>query len=93
MDQIKIDRSFIIGLADGEDDTLVRCMIDLAHNLGMTAVAEGVETEAVLDQLRDSIATPRRVLHRQARPAGRIAAWLKRRRRRIEELCTRGDLP
>ena len=36
VDEIKIDRSFIIGLADGEDDTLVRCMIDLAHNLGMT---------------------------------------------------------
>ena len=47
VDEIKIDRSFIIGLADGEDDTLVRCMIDLAHNLGMTVIAEGVETEDV----------------------------------------------
>jgi diguanylate cyclase (GGDEF)-like protein len=53
VDEIKIDRSFLRGLADGEDDTLVRCMIDLAHNLGMTAVAEGVETEAVLEQLAD----------------------------------------
>jgi diguanylate cyclase (GGDEF)-like protein len=53
VDEIKIDRSFIIGMADGEDDTLVRCMIDLAHNLGMTVVAEGVETEAVLEQLAD----------------------------------------
>ena len=51
VDEIKIDRSFLLGLADGEDDTLVRCMIDLAHNLGMTAVAEGVETEAVYQQL------------------------------------------
>jgi len=51
VDEIKIDRSFIIGLADGEDDTLVRCMIDLAHNLGMTVVAEGVENEAVYQQL------------------------------------------
>ena len=51
VDEIKIDRSFIIGLADGEDDTLVRCLIDLAHNLGMTVIAEGVETEAVLQQL------------------------------------------
>ena len=40
-------------MADGEDDTLVRCIIDLAHNLGMTAVAEGVETEAVFDQLAE----------------------------------------
>ena len=53
VDEIKIDRSFIIGLADGEDDTLVRCMIDLAHNLGMTVVGEGVETEAVLNQLAE----------------------------------------
>ena len=53
VDEIKIDRSFLLGLADGEDDTLVRCMIDLAHNLGMTAVAEGVETEAVFDQLAE----------------------------------------
>jgi diguanylate cyclase (GGDEF)-like protein len=51
IDEIKIDRSFIIGLADGEDDTLVRCMIDLAHNLGMTVVAEGVENESVYQQL------------------------------------------
>ena len=52
VDEIKIDRSFIIGLADGEDDTLVRCIIDLAHNLGMTVIAEGVETEAVLRAAR-----------------------------------------
>ena len=53
VDEIKIDRSFLLGLADGEDDTLVRCMIDLAHNLGMTAVAEGVETQAVFEQLAE----------------------------------------
>jgi EAL domain-containing protein (putative c-di-GMP-specific phosphodiesterase class I) len=53
VDEIKIDRSFIIGMADGEDDTLVRCMIDLAHNLGMTVVAEGVENEAVYQQLAE----------------------------------------
>jgi EAL domain-containing protein (putative c-di-GMP-specific phosphodiesterase class I) len=51
VDEIKIDRSFIIGMADGEDDTLVRCMIDLAHNLGLNVIAEGVETEMVLQQL------------------------------------------
>ena len=53
VDEIKIDRSFIIGLADGEDDTLVRCMIDLAHNLGLTVIAEGVETDAVMQQLAE----------------------------------------
>ena len=54
MDEIKIDRSFMLGLADGEDDTLVRCIIDLAHNLGLTAVAEGVETRGgVPEQLAE----------------------------------------
>jgi EAL domain-containing protein (putative c-di-GMP-specific phosphodiesterase class I) len=53
VDEIKIDRSFIIGMAEGEDDTLVRCMIDLAHNLGMTAIAEGVEGEEVLQHLAE----------------------------------------
>ena len=53
VDEIKIDRSFIIGLADGEDDTLVRCMIELAHNLGLSVVAEGVETEAAFSQLSE----------------------------------------
>jgi diguanylate cyclase len=51
VDEIKIDRSFVIGLADGEDDTLVKAMIELAHNLGMSVVAEGVESESVLQQL------------------------------------------
>jgi EAL domain-containing protein (putative c-di-GMP-specific phosphodiesterase class I) len=51
VDEIKIDRSFIIGLSEGEDDTLVRCMIELAHNLGLTVIAEGVETNEVLQQL------------------------------------------
>jgi diguanylate cyclase (GGDEF)-like protein len=53
IDEIKIDRSFVLGLADGEDDTLVRCMIDLAHTLGLTCTAEGVETEHVYHQLAD----------------------------------------
>jgi len=51
VDEIKIDRSFIVGIADGEDDTLVKAMIDLAHNLGMTVIAEGVESADVVQQL------------------------------------------
>ena len=41
----------MIGLAAGEDDTLVRSIIDLAHNLGLTVVAEGVETAEVSERL------------------------------------------
>jgi predicted signal transduction protein with EAL and GGDEF domain len=49
--EIKIDRSFITDLARHGDETIVRSTIDLAHNLGMTVVAEGVETREVWNQL------------------------------------------
>jgi EAL domain-containing protein (putative c-di-GMP-specific phosphodiesterase class I) len=43
-DELKIDQSFVRGLPDdAEDVVLVRSAIDLAHNLGLTVVAEGVE--------------------------------------------------
>jgi len=45
VDELKIDRSFIAGLLNGEDDVIVRSTIDLAHNLGLKVVAEGVESE------------------------------------------------
>jgi Amt family ammonium transporter len=50
VDELKIDRSFVMGLTTGRDDVIVRSSIDLAHNLGLTVVAEGVENEDV--QLR-----------------------------------------
>jgi diguanylate cyclase (GGDEF)-like protein len=50
VDELKIDRSFVAALTSGQDDVIVRSTIDLAHNLGMTVVAEGVESEDV--QLR-----------------------------------------
>jgi diguanylate cyclase (GGDEF)-like protein/PAS domain S-box-containing protein len=47
IDQIKIDRSFVVNLASVPADAIiVRSTIDLAHNLGLTVVAEGVEDEA-----------------------------------------------
>jgi diguanylate cyclase (GGDEF)-like protein/PAS domain S-box-containing protein len=52
VDQIKVDRSFIVNLASVPGDAvIVRSTIDLAHNLGMTVVAEGVEDELTLDIL------------------------------------------
>jgi EAL domain-containing protein (putative c-di-GMP-specific phosphodiesterase class I) len=51
---LKIDRSFVADLEDGGPGaTIVKASVRLAHDLGMRVVAEGVETTAQLDQLRD----------------------------------------
>jgi EAL domain-containing protein (putative c-di-GMP-specific phosphodiesterase class I) len=50
--QLKIDQSFVSALAAGEDEALVRSIIDLAHNLKLEVVAEGVESAAVCSRLR-----------------------------------------
>lgn len=45
MDIIKIDRSFVAGLASNAVDTsIVRAVVQLAHDLKMTVIAEGIET-------------------------------------------------
>jgi diguanylate cyclase (GGDEF)-like protein len=50
--ELKIDRSFITEiLEDHRAQAIVRSTIDLARNLGLTVVAEGIETEAVLSHL------------------------------------------
>lgn len=51
---IKIDKSFVMDMVVNEDDgVIVHSMIDLAHNLGLKVVAEGVESQEVLNRLTE----------------------------------------
>jgi EAL domain-containing protein (putative c-di-GMP-specific phosphodiesterase class I) len=54
VDTLKIDRSFISGL-DGDRDNraIVTAIIELGHALELSVLAEGVETEAELEVLRE----------------------------------------
>jgi diguanylate cyclase (GGDEF)-like protein/PAS domain S-box-containing protein len=53
IDNLKIDRSFVADLTTSAEDAAIALMvISLAHSLGRTVVAEGVETQAQLDFLR-----------------------------------------
>jgi len=53
VDVIKIDRSFVLNMGiDASDAVIVRSTIELGRSLGLTVVAEGVETAATWAQLK-----------------------------------------
>ena len=54
IDVLKIDRSFVDGLPEGEQDAqIASAIIAMAHSLKLAVIAEGVETQAQLDFLRE----------------------------------------
>lgn len=53
VDEVKIDKSFVIEMDSNKNDAaIVQATIDLAHNLGMKVVAEGVENHQVWDRIQ-----------------------------------------
>ena len=54
VDELKIDKSFVMSMeTDLDDAKIVRSTIDLAHNLGLSVVAEGVENAKAWELLRE----------------------------------------
>jgi diguanylate cyclase (GGDEF)-like protein/PAS domain S-box-containing protein len=78
IDQIKIDRSFVTDLSSVPGDAvIVRSTIDLAHNLGLTVVAEGVEEEGALDMLTQyGCDSAQGYYFRRPCPAPELTDWL-----------------
>ena len=77
VDELKIDKSFVMSMVEDLDDAkIVRSTIDLAHNLGLTVVAEGVENAKVWDALRDLECDEAQGYHMgKPMPASEFNAW------------------
>ncbi|MCK7543189.1 EAL domain-containing protein [Marinobacter bryozoorum] len=78
-DTLKIDKTFIADVMVSEDNaSLVRAIINMAHSLNLTVVAEGVEEEAQHDFLRDHRCDHAQgYLFRRPGPESDFLAWLR----------------
>jgi diguanylate cyclase (GGDEF)-like protein len=86
---IKIDRSFVMQMSsDPSDAVIVRSIVELARNLGLTSVAEGVEDEQTLRALRGIGCDQAQGYHySRPRPAEQLTPWL------LAHGCVAGALP
>ena len=82
LDEVKIDRAFVAGIVgDVNDALIVRSTIDLARNLGLSVVAEGVERPEVLERLGSLRCHEAQGFHiAQPLPPEALVAWLEARR-------------
>lgn len=92
---VKIDRAFVSGLADSSDCRLiVQKMIELAHGLGLTATAEGVETVEQLRLLRSlDCNLAQGYLISPALEPGALRAWEADFKTRWPSLVRESELP
>jgi len=76
-DKLKIDQSFVLDMVQRADCcAIVTSVFNLAHKLGMTTTAEGVETEEQLEQLQQTACTEvQGFLFDRPRPAADIRHW------------------
>lgn len=85
-DQIKIDQTFVRDvLRDERDQGIVRAVIDLGRSLGMTLIAEGVETEEQREWLGAcGCEAYQGYLFSKPVPADDLVAWISSRSERLE---------
>jgi diguanylate cyclase (GGDEF)-like protein len=78
VDEMKIDRSFLQSLeSDPEFATVLRSAIDMGHGLGLKVVAEGIETSAAADTLREfGCDIAQGFFYAKPMPLEAFAAWM-----------------
>ncbi len=81
VDDLKLDKSFVLRMTEDEGAAaIVRTTVDLAHSLGLTMVAEGVETDAALTELaRLGCDVAQGYFISQPLPAEELTGWLQTR--------------
>jgi diguanylate cyclase (GGDEF)-like protein len=79
VNEVKIDRSFVGGLASqGEDVAIVRAIVDLGRHLGLDVVAEGVEDQLAWDLLHEMGCDLVQGWHlSRAMPIDELVPWLR----------------
>src|SRR3954452_10000157 len=77
--ELKVDRAFVLDmLTNPHHQIVVRTVVDLGHNLGLSVVAEGVEDEATLQALALSGCDVAQGYHiARPMPADQLAPWLQ----------------
>ncbi|MDQ1632181.1 MAG: hypothetical protein QOC80_2153 [Frankiaceae bacterium] len=87
--EVKIDKSFVLGMAtDSGDLGIVRAIVDLGRHLGMSVVAEGVESEMTLSLLEDmGCDMAQGFLFSRPLPYERLEAWMSARTEVTAELA------
>ena len=80
VDELKIDKSFVMGMTtEVDDEIIVRSTIELAHNLGLSVVAEGVEDGVILERLRNLGCDEVQGYHiSKPLPAATFTQWLQK---------------
>jgi EAL domain-containing protein (putative c-di-GMP-specific phosphodiesterase class I) len=89
VDVLKIDRSFVSRMeVDENDAVIVRSTIELAHNLGLIVVAEGVETQETLVHLAGLGCDTAQGFHLSPPvPAAELTEWLLARAPRVVRIA------
>lgn len=79
VDELKIDKSFVIGMQNNtSDEVIVHSTIELAHNLGLEVVAEGVEDKVVYNKLKSYLCdTAQGYYMGKPMPLEKLESWLE----------------